>query len=138
LNTQKKNRDLETEEDVKDVVIRFYDQMLKDPIVGYIFTDVARIELEEHLPIIVNFWSDILFAQKQYSGNVLQKHLNLNQLIKLTPGHFTRWLYLFNRAIDENYAGINANSMKERAESVAKTISAKLTERKRGEMNLTL
>ena len=138
MNTQKKNRDLETEEDVKDVVVRFYDQMLKDPIVGYIFTDVARIELEEHLPIIVNFWSDILFSQKQYNGNVLKKHLDLNQLINLTPGHFTRWLYLFNRAIDESYTGINANSMKERAESVAKTISARLTERKRGEMNLTL
>ena len=138
MNTQKNNRDIETKDDINDVITCFYEQMLKDSIVGYIFTDVAKIELEAHLPIIVNFWSDILFAQKQYSGNVLQKHLNLNQLIKLTPGHFTRWLYLFNRAIDENYAGINANSMKERAESVAKTISAKLTERKRGEMNLTL
>lgn len=125
-------------EDIEDIVARFYATMLQDPIVGYIFTDVAKIDLQQHLPIIADFWSSIVFKQKQYSNNVLAKHLELNQTIALTPGHFTRWLYLFNRAIDEQYIGSNAQLMKDRAESVAKTISAAISDRKKQGMNLVL
>ena len=130
--------DVTTREDVSDIVGRFYDEMLKDAIVGFIFTDVANIQLQHHLPIIVDFWSDILFKQKNYQGNALQKHLELNELIKLKPGHFTRWLYLFNKAVDHKHKGENALLMKARAEMVAKTISATIDQRKKGEMTLTL
>ena len=130
--------DVENRDDVDDIVTRFYEAMLKDPIVGYIFTDVAKIDLTDHLPLIVDFWSDILFKEKQYSGNVLAKHLQLNQKLALKPGHFTRWLYLFSQAVDAQYTGHNADRMKQRAESVAKTISAKISEQKRADMKLTL
>lgn len=130
--------DVQAHADVQQIVERFYAQMLEDPIVGFIFTDVAKIDLQEHLPIIVNFWSDILFKQNEYTGNALRKHLQLNQLIALKPGHFTRWLYLFNHAVDECHAGANAQLMKARAEMVAKSISAAITDRKKGEMQLVL
>jgi hemoglobin len=67
-------KDVLDRSDVVDIVARFYDAMLKDPIVGFIFTDVAKIDLEHHLPIIVDFWSDSVFKQKNYNGNTLQKH----------------------------------------------------------------
>jgi len=130
--------DVTNRRDIEDIVTRFYDDMLKDPIVGYIFTDVAKIDLPEHLPLIINFWDDIVFKHKNYRGNALQKHLELNQTLSLTPGHFTRWLYLFAKAIDAKYAGDNAELMKKRAELVAQSISAAITERKKGEMNLVL
>lgn len=130
--------DVTTREDISDIVDRFYDEMLKDAIVGFIFTDVANIQLQHHLPIIVDFWNDILFKQNSYQGNALQKHLEINELIKLKSGHFTRWLYLFNKAVDHKHKGENAVLMKARAEMVAKTISATIDQRKKGEMTLTL
>ena len=136
--TDRVNNDVINRDDVDDIVRRFYEVMLEDPIVGYIFTDVAQVDLQEHLPMIVDFWSDILFEQKKYSGNIFAKHLELNKKIPLTPGHFTRWLYLFNNAVDAKYEGVNANNMKQRAESVAKTISAKLNQRQRADMKLVL
>jgi len=124
--------------DIEDIVTRFYQVMLKDPIVGFIFTDVAKIHLEEHLPIIVDFWSDVLFKQKLYRGNTLQKHLDIHQKMPLRPGHFTRWLYLFTHAVNDKHEGQNAKLMIDRAELVAKSISASLSKAKRSDMKLVL
>ena len=124
--------------DIEDIVARFYAVMLKDPIIGFIFTDVAKIDLEHHLPVIVDFWADILFKENRYHGNPLRKHLDIHEKMPLTPGHFTRWLFLFSKAVDEQHAGKNAEAMKHRAEMVAKSISASITAQKRGDMNLVL
>lgn len=131
-------RDVVNTTDIEKIVARFYETMLKDPIVGFIFTDVANIDLDHHLPIIVNFWADSLFKGRRYTGNPLQAHLNIHQQLPLKAGHFTRWLYLFNQAIDELYAGENAEKMKQRAEMVAQSIAAAITDQKRNTMNLTL
>lgn len=131
-------KDVLERKDVEDIVARFYAAMLGDSIIGYIFTDIAKIELEHHLPIIVDFWADALFSENSYVGNPLHKHLDLHKKIPLTPGHFTRWLYLFARAVDEHHSGENAQAMKRRAEMVAKSISASITARKRGDMELVL
>ncbi|GHA02181.1 hypothetical protein GCM10008090_09330 [Arenicella chitinivorans] len=124
--------------DIEDIVARFYADMLKDPIVGFIFTDVAKIELDHHLPVIVNFWMDVVFGGRHYDGNPLRKHLELHQKIPLRPGHFTRWLYLFERAVDAQHAGDNADKMKQRAEMVAKSISAAIVQGRRRDMQLVL
>ena len=131
-------KDVTTKEDIEKIVAQFYDAMLKDPIVGFIFTDIVKIDLEHHLPIIVNFWADSLFKENQYKGNPLRKHLDINEKLPLKPGHFTRWLYLFEKAVDENHKGNNAQEMKRRAEMVAKSFSAAITDQKRNDMNLTL
>ncbi|MFT5571922.1 MAG: hemoglobin [Cryomorphaceae bacterium] len=131
-------KDVRQREDIQDIVARFYAVMLKDPIVGFIFTDIVKIDLEHHLPIIVDFWSDSLFRENRYHGNPLQKHLEIHRKVPLKPGHFTRWLYLFKQAVDEKHAGENAATMKLRAEMVANSISAKITEQKRSDVTLTL
>jgi hemoglobin len=131
-------KDVTHRDDIEDIVARFYVVMLQDPIVGFIFTDIAKIDLEHHLPIIVDFWSDSLFRENRYHGNPLQKHLEIHRKVPLKPGHFTRWLYLFKNAVDEKHIGDNAEAMKFRAEMVAKSISAKISEQKRSDMTLTL
>lgn len=131
-------KDVSNRTDIEEIVARFYDAALKDPIVGFIFTDIAKIDLELHLPIIVNFWSDSLFRENSYFGNPLKKHLEISAQLPLKPGHFTRWLYLFNKTVDESFAGEMAEQMKQKAEMVAKSISAAITDQKRSEMTLTL
>ena len=124
--------------DISDIVERFYANTLKDPIVGFLFTDVAKIDLDHHLPIIVNFWSDIVLSENSYHGNPLSKHQEIHTKVPLRAGHFTRWLYLFNKAVDEKHQGENAQLMKNRAEIVAKSIAASLTKSKRGGLELVL
>ena len=131
-------KDVLLRSDIEDIVSRFYDVMLKDQIIGFIFTNVANINLQHHLPIIVDFWDDSLFRKHNYTGNTLKKHLDIHQKMPLRPGHFTRWLFLFNQAVDELHAGENAERMKLRAELVAKSIAAALVKGKRGDMSLVL
>jgi hemoglobin len=131
-------KDVLDRSDVADIVARFYDAMLKDPVVGFIFTDITKIDLDHHLPIIVDFWCDNLFAQKIYKGNTLQKHLDVHQKISLRPGHFTRWLFLFSKAVNRDHEGENAVLMIERAERVAASIAAALVNGKRSDQQLVL
>lgn len=132
------NNDVQDRGDIADIVDRFYAAMLEDSIIGYIFTDVAKIDLKHHLPLIVDFWEDSLFRTRHYSGNTLQKHLDISAKLPLKPGHFTRWLYLFNKALDKNHEGPNVELMKSRAEMVAKAISASIVDGKRADMKLVL
>ena len=147
-NNNMKQNDVDSRADIEQIVERFYADVLSDPIIGFIFTDIARIDLDAHLPLIVDFWCDIVLKRndtaggtvepKRYSGNALRKHLELNQLIALKPGHFTRWLYLFEKAVHAGFGGPNAMLMTKRAEMVAQSISAALTDRKKNAMHLTL
>ena len=91
--------------------------------IGSIFTDVARIHLQSHLPIIVDFWHDSLFGSKLYQRNTLLKHLEIHEKMPLRAGHFTRWLYLFNQAVTARHHGSYAKQMLESADRIAKTIT---------------
>jgi hemoglobin len=138
------NNDVQNRADIETIVGLFYERMLQDPIVGFIFVDVVKIDLETHLPVIVDFWFDILFKAAQsppqtlYRGNTLQKHLEVDELVSIKPGHFTRWLYLFSNTIDKLNQGSNAELMKARAELIAKSISAAITDQKKSQMKLVL
>lgn len=119
-------KDIETKEDITFLMEAFYSKMLKDEEIGYIFTDVAQLNLEEHLPSLTNFWNNALFHTGGYKNNVVQIHKDLNVLETLTPEHFKRWQFLLGETIDENYQGEVAEKMKLRARQVGMTIQAKL------------
>jgi hemoglobin len=138
------DKDIENRADIDLIVCDFYEQVLSDPIIGFIFTDIAKIDLELHLPLIGDFWFDMILGSKEselakrYRGNALRSHLELNSLIDLKPGHFTRWLYLFTNSVDRHFQGSNAEQMKKRAVMVAQSISAAIMSNKKGDMNLVL
>jgi hemoglobin len=134
-------QDVRSRADIDRIISVFYERTLADPIIGFIFTDIAGIDLEHHLPIIGDFWEDVLFSpgkEKRYQGNTLAVHLALADKVALRPGHFTRWLFLFERAIDSLNEGQQAELMKQRARRVAKSISAALSARKRSDIKITL
>lgn len=115
-------KDIETRRDIDDLMNRFYARAVRDETIGYIFTDVARLDLEHHLPVIGDFWETLLFGTGNYQKhgrNPLQIHAILNQKSSLTAKHFRRWLELFRAAVDESFAGTRAEFIKLRAEAIA-------------------
>ena len=79
---------------------RFYERAMADDVIGYIFTDVAKLDLDRHLPIIGDFWETIVFQvpiYAQHGRNPLQVHGELNDKERLLPEHFERWLKIFQR-----------------------------------------
>lgn len=119
-------RDIETKEDIAFLMNEFYSKMLKDDIIGYIFTDVAQLNLEKHLPSLTNFWENMLLNPNGYKKNVMDIHFQLNQKEKLEPEHFNRWLELLEETINEHYKGEKAQRMLNSANSIAGIMQFKL------------
>ncbi len=115
-------KDIETRRDIDDLMNRFYARATSDETIGYVFTEVAHLDLEHHLPVIGDFWETLLFGAGNYQRhgrNPLQVHAQLNQKTPLTAKHFRRWLELFTETVDESFAGERAEFAKLRAEAIA-------------------
>ena len=123
-------RDIETREDLFLLVSRFYKKLLSDHSISYIFTDVAKINLEEHLPVLVDFWDTVLFDSGTYHKNAIQPHLVLHQQSKFEKHHFDTWLKYFNATVDELFEGNLAFAAKQRAKSIATIMQIKISQLK--------
>jgi hemoglobin len=119
-------RDIQTREDLHLLMSSFYVKLLQDPQVNFIFTEVAKIDLEPHLIELVDFWEQMLFNTGSYRKNVLKIHMDINDKIKLSEAHFAIWLNYFNLTIDENFTGEIAENMKTRALSIATVMKIKM------------
>ena len=115
-------KDIETREDIDLLMVKFYGRALDDDLLGYIFTDIAKIDLEKHLPIIGDFWDSMLFGSGKYQRhgrNPMVIHGELDEKSSLTLRHFRRWLEIFTSTVDEMFAGARAELIKMRAEAIA-------------------
>jgi hemoglobin len=96
---------------------------MSDPVIGPLFTDVAELDLEHHLPVIGDFWESTLFGSGVYSRhrrNPLLVHAELDRKSRLEPHHFQRWLELFTSSIDESFSGLRADYAKQRGHAIAR------------------
>ncbi|MFT3795275.1 group III truncated hemoglobin [Flavobacterium sp.] len=118
--------DIQNRSDLELLMAAFYDKLLADDSINYIFTDVAKIDLPEHLPHIVDFWELSILHTGNYKKNVMQVHLDLNHQEPLTRAHFETWLGHFHDAVDEHFSGQNAELIKTRALSVATVMQIKM------------
>lgn len=118
--------DIETHDDCERLVREFYGRALTDPIIGFLFTDVAKLDLEHHVPRITRFWETILLDARTYSGGAFRPHLELHSKVPLTQGHFERWLALWRETVDELFEGERAELAKSHAERVAQAFAARL------------
>ena len=109
--------DIETRADCEQLVRAFYGRALVDPIIGCLFTDVAKLDLEAHVPRITNFWETILLGAHSYGGGAFRPHVELHFKVPLTRGHFDRWLYLWTTTVDELFAGERAELAKSHADA---------------------
>lgn len=118
--------DLTSRADVERLVVEFYRRAFADPLIGPIFTDIARMDLEAHLPIMCDFWETVLFRAGRYRRNALQVHRDLHAQAPLLPEHFERWLQLWNGTVDDLFAGEKAELAKLQADRVAGSIGRRL------------
>jgi hemoglobin len=118
--------DIENRADCERLVRTFYSRALEDPVIGYIFTDVAQLDLEAHVPRITSFWETILLGARSYGGGAFRPHAAVHAKSPLRKGHFERWLELWRTTVDELFAGPRAELAKSHAERVAGAFHARL------------
>jgi hemoglobin len=119
-------KDIQNQEDLYLLVNEFYKKLLTDQSISYIFTDIVKIKLDEHLPILVSFWSQAIFNTGGYFNNLTNIHLDISDKEYLTPELFSIWLSHFNTTVDENFEGLNAEKIKTQALSIATVMQIKI------------
>jgi hemoglobin len=123
-------KDIQNQDDLFLLVDVFYQKLLADEKISYIFTDVVKIRLEEHLPILVTFWSQAILGTGGYSNNLTQIHLDVNRREYLSPELFKIWLGHFNDAVDHLFSGMKAEKIKVDALNIATVLQIKIAQEK--------
>ncbi len=118
-------KDIETREDLENLLTEFYKIALTDAEIGHHFDD---LDLETHLPVIVDFWEKILFGKPIYFGNPLPVHQKLHEKSPLKLEHFRRWVEIFIATVDENFAGEQAENAKLRARMIAHSLNQRINQ----------
>ena len=122
--------DIQNQDDLYMLVDEFYKKLLSDDSINYIFTDVVKIKIEEHLPILVTFWSQAILGTDGYTNNLTQIHLDINAKEHLTPELFKIWLHHFYTSVDELFKGLKAEQIKTQALSIATIMQIKIVQEK--------
>lgn len=119
-------KDIESRKDIEKLVDAFYTRIKADEQIGFIFTDIAKVNWEKHIPVMYDFFENMLFYTGLYTGNPMELHKHINRLFPLTESHFRQWEYLFCTAVDELFAGKTAELAKQRATSISAVMQIKI------------
>ena len=119
--------DIRTRADIELLVKEFYDKVIKDDLIGFFFTDVAKIDLSKHLPKMYNFWESILLGNPVYEGHPMARHFPINEIAALEEKHFNRWLQIWEKTVHENFEGENTETAIARALNIARIMHHKMS-----------
>jgi hemoglobin len=124
--------DIDSRKDIEMLINSFYNKVKKDDTIGFIFNDIAKVNWEQHLPTMYDFWETLLLDATSYSNNAMEVHYTLNRKVPLEETHFQRWLKLFSETVDELFSGKIATMAKTKAKSIASLMQFKMKQDKDG------
>jgi len=120
--------DIRDRADIERLVETFYTGAFHDPVLGPIFQDVARMDLAAHMPIMCDFWENILFNARKYPGGMMMVHYQLHVKTALAPHHFQRWFDYWEETVDTLFEGDRATLAKVHAARVAVSMGRRFQE----------
>lgn len=118
--------DIESREDVQNLVSSFYEKVVVDETIGHFFTEVVKLDFETHLPTMYDFWESILLGNQVYKGNPMLKHIALNRQQPLEKEHFDQWLGLWEQTLEETFRGPVAEKALRTARQIAGLMQVKV------------
>lgn len=117
--------DIENRDYIEQLMRAFYAKAIPDPVIGHYFTEVIQMDLEKHLPVIIDFWETVLFGIAKYKSNAIAVHQHLHTKSAFEDKHFERWVSLFQATVDDLFEGEKATLAKQRALSIATVMKIK-------------
>jgi hemoglobin len=117
--------DIENRDHIEQLMRAFYAKAIPDPVIGHYFIQVINMDLEKHLPVIIDFWETVLFGIAKYKSNAIAVHQHLHEKSAFEEKHFEQWVKLFQSTVDELFEGEKAELAKQRALSIATVMKIK-------------
>lgn len=116
------NRDIENRSDISLLVTRFYDKVKEDALLAPFFKEMMKVDWEEHLSRMIDFWEYTLLYTGRYAGNPMHTHQQMHRSFPLNAEHFKRWKFLFCETVQEYFEGEKAMLAFQKAHSMATMI----------------
>lgn len=120
--------DIQSKENINKIVHTFYGKIKEDEKISYFFNDVAKVNWDEHLPRMVQFWESVLFGTAAYSGNPMSAHILLHKKSPIRIEHFEQWFKIWTETVDELFKGPNAEKIKKQADQMVQLMWYKINE----------
>lgn len=108
-----------TEQEISELVERFYAKVRVDEEIGPIFNRAIQ-DWPAHLALLKDFWSTVLLTTGRYKGDPMMTHLQL----PLEPAHFERWLSLFAETAHETMPRAQAEHIIAKSRRIAGNFQA--------------
>ena len=121
--------DLDSKENIKTFIELFYEKVLADELLAHIFTDVAKIDINVHIPIIRSYWEKLLLGVDVYKRHTMNIHRDIHAKFPLTKVEFDRWLSLFIVTAREHFAGEKTERAIQIASSIASNMDISLNKK---------
>ena len=112
-------KDIDSQSDIELLVRTFYEHVLKDDLLASHFDG---LDFDRHFPRMFDFWSFILLEKTGFTGNVFDKHRDLN----IGKDDFDRWLSIFHKTVDDLFEGPVAEKAKSQASLLSYTFDQKM------------
>jgi hemoglobin len=119
-------RDLDSREEIEQLVTRFYRDVAQDDLLGPYFNHIAKVDWYAHTGNVTDYWTSILLGTPRDEGDVIEAHRWLHDHTPMRAEHFTRWLEMFNTTVDAGWSGPLAAYAKKRARGTAWAMSRRL------------
>ncbi|NRA42264.1 MAG: group III truncated hemoglobin [Pseudomonadales bacterium] len=115
------NVDLDSAQHIQQFVESFYEKILSDQSLEPIFSKVAKVDLNKHLPIICSYWEKLLLGASDYRRHTMNIHRAVDVQQAFTEANFVAWLAHF-KATAAEFSGPKTD----RAVVIASTIAANM------------
>ncbi|KYP14500.1 group III truncated hemoglobin [Flavihumibacter sp. CACIAM 22H1] len=119
-------KDISGRADIELLINTFYDRVKTNERIGHFFTVDKKIDWAVHLPIMYNFWENILFYTGLYNGNPMAVHKQLHQEYPLSKEDFAEWIRVFKQTCNDLFEGDNSALIQQRAQSIALVMEGKI------------
>ncbi len=121
-------QEIKQRKDISKLVHSFYAKAIHDQTIGMFFTNVINLDMEQHLPTIIDFWESVLLGTGSYKGNPIKKHLRISEINPLQAKHFKQWIALWNETVDELFTGEKAEEAKKKATLMSELMQYKIAQ----------
>jgi hemoglobin len=123
-------KDICSRKDIELLVATFYNRVKADETLGPVFTEIAKINWEKHLPVMCDFWENAILFTGSYQGNPMDLHTHLHKAMPLLQIHFQKWNQIFINTVDNLFKGEKALLAKQRALKISEVLQSKILDHK--------
>lgn len=121
--------DLDSREQIVELVTRFYRQIAQDERFHHWFATIADVDWHAHVAELTDYWTALLLDESSHrpADDVIEAHRWLHDADPFDTDLFERWLEIFDTTLDAGWSGPLTEAARHRGHGIAWAMAKRLT-----------